>query len=116
MSDAASALPGDERRLLDLLGLAARAGALVTGTDAVRQSVREGEVHGVLLAADASAAQRGKLLPLLQARGVPSRLLFSRQRFGAAIGRGPVSAIGIRNDGFARRLAELADALPTSQD
>ncbi|MDQ3556759.1 MAG: L7Ae/L30e/S12e/Gadd45 family ribosomal protein [Gemmatimonadota bacterium] len=105
-----------ERRVLEMLGLAARAGALVTGTDAVRRSVREGAVQVVLLATDASPTQRQKLLPLLQARGVESLLRFSRERLGAAVGRGAVSAVGVCNEGFARRIAELTAALPSSQD
>lgn len=105
-----------ERQLLDLLGLAARAGALLTGTAAVRQGVRDGEVRTVLLAADASPTQQQKLLPLLEARGVPLRALASRARFGAALGRGPVSAVGICNENFARRIAELASVVTSSAD
>ena len=62
--------PSPERALLDLVGLAARAGALVHGTDATRRAVREGSVLLVLVAGDAAAGQMGKLLPLLEARGV----------------------------------------------
>lgn len=100
------------RRLLDLLGLAARAGAIVTGTDAVRRAVREGGVGRVFLAADAAAGQVGKLTPLLEARRVPFHSLSTRNALGGAVGRGPVSALGLTNQNFARRAGELIAARP----
>ena len=103
------------RRVLDLLGLAARAGALVTGTDTVRQAARDERLHRVFLAEDAAPGQRQKLVPLLQARGVPSYSLFSRVELGSAAGRGPVSAMGIIDVNLARRAGELAEALTKSR-
>jgi len=100
------------RRLLELLGLAARAGAVVTGTDAVRRAVRGDEVALVLLASDAAAGQAGKLLPLLEARRVPYHTLSSRNGLGSAVGRGPVSALGLTNQNFARRAGELIATRP----
>ena len=99
------------RRVLDLLGLAARARGIVTGTDAVRKAAREDHVHRVILADDAAPGQQGKLTPLLEARRVPYHTLFTRDELGAATGRGAVSAIGITDSNFARRTGELVAAL-----
>jgi len=110
------AAPVPERGLLDLLGLAARARALVHGTDATRRSVRDGEIAGVLLAADTSPTQSKKLVPLLEARGVPYAVCLTRGMIGAALGRGDVSAVGLTDRNFARRALELAAALPIPQD
>jgi ribosomal protein L7Ae-like RNA K-turn-binding protein len=103
------------RRLLELLGLAARARAVVTGTDAVRRAVREGEVARVLLAGDAAPGQAGKLTPLLEARQVPFHFLSTRNVLGAAVGRGPVSALGLTNQNFARRAGELLATRPDAR-
>jgi ribosomal protein L7Ae-like RNA K-turn-binding protein len=108
--------PAPERGLLDLLGLAARARALVHGTDATRRSVRDGEIVGVILAADTSQTQSKKLVPLLEARGVPYAVCLTRGAIGAALGRGDVSALGFTDRNFARRALELAAALPIPQD
>lgn len=108
--------PLAERRLLDLLGLAARAGSVVFGTDGVRRGIREGGVGFVLLAEDGSPTQHRKLVPLLEAKGVPYRILLDQERLGAAIGRAPVSAVGLTGQSFARRAAELADAIPFPQE
>jgi ribosomal protein L7Ae-like RNA K-turn-binding protein len=103
------------RRLLELLGLAARARAIVTGTDAVRRAVREGEVARVLLATDAAPGQAGKLTPLLEARQVPFHFLTTRDVLGAAVGRGPVSALGLTNQNFARRAGEFLATWPDAR-
>jgi len=107
--------PPPERALLDLLGLAARARAVVHGTGATRQGVRDGEVAGVLIAADSSPTQTKKLVPLLEARGVPYAACLTRAEIGAAMGQGPVSALGIKDRNFARRALDLAAALRTPQ-
>ena len=105
-----------ERALLDLLGLSARARAVVSGTEGVRNAVREGKVHRVLLAADAAPGQQAKLTPLLEARKIPYHVILSRDALGAAIGRAPVSALGLSNAELARRVAALIAALPSPQD
>lgn len=102
---------GTSRALLSLLGLAARAGALARGTDAARGAARQGTLKGALVAADASPTQRQKLEPLLEARGIPFAVCMSRDELGGALGRGPVSAVGITQESFARRALELAGAL-----
>ena len=99
------------RRVLDLLGLAARASGIVTGIDAVRRAAREDHVFRVILADDAAPGQQGKLTPLLEARRVPFHTQFTRDELGGATGRGPVSAIGITDRNFARRTGELVAAL-----
>lgn len=100
-----------ERQLLSLLGIAARAGALVYGTGAVRQAVREGEAVAVVVAVDSSATQQQKLLPLLRRRGVPAVGVASQDTLGSAVGRGTLSAVGISEASFARRIVELGPPL-----
>jgi ribosomal protein L7Ae-like RNA K-turn-binding protein len=98
------------RRVLDLLGLAARAGGVITGIDSVRRAAREDHVFRVILAEDAAPGQQGKLTPLLEARRVPFHTLFTRDQLGGAVGRGDVSAVGITDGNFARRTGELVAA------
>ncbi|MDB4947364.1 MAG: ribosomal protein [Gemmatimonadetes bacterium] len=105
-----------ERALLDLLGLAARARAVAFGTDSTRQAVRDGDARCVVIAADISPTQLQKLLPLVQARGVPCFSVLTRDEIGAAVGRASVSAVGFTQESFARRAAELAAAIPSPQD
>ena len=98
----------DDRRALDLVGIAARAGHVVFGTERVREAVRTGVVRLVIVASDASANSKDKLVPMLEKRGVPVVERFDRDRLGAAIGRAPVSAVGVTESGIATRLREIA--------
>lgn len=104
------------RAVLDLIGLSARARGLVSGTGAVRNAVREGNVYCVVLARDSAEGQRQKLIPLLDARRVPYQIAFTREELGAASGRAPVSAIGISNPGLASRIGELLASLSVSDE
>jgi len=113
---AAEAGRSPERKLLDLVGLATRAGRVVAGTDSVRKAARDGDVFFVILAADASPTQHAKLIPLLEARKIKHPLLLTRGELGGAIGRGPVAAVGLTDRGFARRAMELAEAFSASPD
>jgi ribosomal protein L7Ae-like RNA K-turn-binding protein len=95
---------------LRLLGLAARAGAIVPGTERVREAARSGRLRLVVIAADASANAKEKLLPLLAKRGVGYIVAANRDALGVAVGRAPLSAVGVSDAGFARRLKALMEA------
>ena len=107
---------GGDRALLSLMGLAARARKLVFGTDMARGAARDGSLAAALVASDASPTQSNKLVPLLQARGIPYAVCLNRADIGAAIGRGPVSAVGFTDPSFARRALELAGSPPQVQE
>jgi len=100
----------DPDAAIRLLGLATRAGAVVPGTAQVRQAVRAGRIRFVVVAADASANSREKLLPLLAARRVRFVVAFDREALGRAVGRAPLSAAGTTDQRFAARVAELLSA------
>ncbi len=92
---------------LSLLGLAARARAVLWGTERVRDGVRAGEVLLVIVAADASENSLDKLVPLLEKRGVPHVVRFNRSQLGDAVGKAPLSAVGLTDASFAARLKDL---------
>lgn len=97
----------DDRTALALLGLAARAGGIAPGTERVREAVRGGRARVAFLATDASANSKDKIVPLLVKHGVPTIERFDRSDLGAAIGRAPVSAIAVLEQGIAGRLRAL---------
>lgn len=91
-----------------MLGLAERAGAVIPGTARVREAVRDGRVRLVLLASDASRNSREKLRPLLNAVGQRFIVIADRATLGAAVGRAPLSAVGVTDAGLADRIDALA--------
>jgi ribosomal protein L7Ae-like RNA K-turn-binding protein len=92
---------------LGLLGMATRAGVVVPGTGRVREAARAGTLRLAVLATDASDNSRGKLLPLLAGRGISHVIQYDRVALGAAVGRGPLSAVGVLDAGLADRLQTL---------
>lgn len=93
-----------------LLGLARRAGAVAPGTDATRRSIRRGEARLILMARDASSVQMDKIRKLIVKRPIPQAVLGDRATLGAAIGKGPTSAIAVTDESFAKLLLDDLEA------
>lgn len=98
-----------------MLGLAARAGAVVPGTERVRQAARGGTLRYAIVASDLTGTGRDKLIPLLEWKEVEHAVRYTRAQLGAAVGRAPLAAVGVTDGSFARRLrvlvAEAAGAI-----
>jgi ribosomal protein L7Ae-like RNA K-turn-binding protein len=73
------------RRCLDILGLARRAGQVVSGFEKVRSALKSGQGAVLLAAADAAEDGAAKIAAL--APGMPVVKLFSGAELGAAFGR-----------------------------
>ncbi|MGE3770692.1 MAG: DUF448 domain-containing protein [Bdellovibrionales bacterium] len=83
-------------RVMDLLGLAKKAGRVALGADSVQQELKKRALCGIIIAADASDSgfndmQQRTSINVLQ---VP----FSAADLGAALGRDNTVYIGLRND------------------
>lgn len=80
---------GLRRRLLELLGLSARAGQAVCGFEKVRAALAGGRVAVLIQAADAAADGRGKLARLARAvdPGLPILAPAGAEALGRALGR-----------------------------
>ena len=94
-----------------MLGLAARAGAALPGTDRVREAARGDGLHFVFVANDASENALDKVVPLLQSRKIPYAIVFDRNALGGAVGRAGISALGITDRKLASRVEELIKEL-----
>ena len=88
-------------RVLELLGLAYRAGAVERGVAATRRALRDGRAQLVLIADDASTSQVKKVMGLMEHRSVPGRRAGGREALGAALGALPLSAVAITRRDFA---------------
>lgn len=97
------------QRCLDAIGLARRAGDLVSGFDQVAASLAGG-ARGVLLEASDAAPHGRQKLQAKQGDG-PVVDLFTRDELGRALGRDAVVHAWIRNGRLATRLLEDAAKL-----
>ena len=90
------------RRALDSLGLARRAGQLMTGLDRIRAWLRSATAAVLVTAVDGAADGRRKLRRL--APHVPLIVAFSRAELGAALGRDEVVHVALAPGALAQRL------------
>ncbi|MFE5319558.1 YlxQ family RNA-binding protein [Paenibacillus sp. NPDC056579] len=86
------------------LGLAMRAGKVVTGEDAVVDSVRKGEAKLVIVAEDASVNTLKKVNDKCITYRVPLQQYGSREQLGASIGKETRVVIAVTDAGFAKML------------
>jgi len=98
----------DERaqKLIALLGLARRAGALAVGFSAVAQQVRRGERPLVIVAVDAGPGQRSRIARWTPVRGLLDDVVTAGD-LARALGREKLSVVGISDPGFAAGILKI---------
>jgi ribosomal protein L7Ae-like RNA K-turn-binding protein len=89
---------------MQLVGLARRAGYVVVGTRAVREAASRGEVCVVVVARDATANARKRLLSLSGRPDVEVIECGTRGSLGRAVGREEAVVVGIGDRGLGRRI------------
>jgi predicted RNA-binding protein YlxR (DUF448 family) len=97
------------RRCLELLGLARRAGLVVTGFERVAERLASGGVAALIESADAAPDGRRRLSG--RARGLPVVALFGREELGLALGRESVVHAALTAGGLADRFLHEAGRL-----
>lgn len=95
-------------RAMQLLGLAMRAGYVVTGEERVLRSIRSDEANLVLIATDAGKNTRKTLVDKARTYDVPIIHRFDRHTLGKAIGKGDRVAVAVNEAGFAAQLLKLS--------
>jgi ribosomal protein L7Ae-like RNA K-turn-binding protein len=93
-----------DRTVLQLVGLARRAGFAVVGTQAVREAARRGELKVVVVAEDATENARKRLRALLEQSDLEVVTIGTRGGLGCAVGRPEAVVVGIRDRGFGLRI------------
>lgn len=102
----------DELNILRFLGLAARAGKVISGYDQVEASVRKGTAKLLIISKDISRNTLSRLLDIGTKEGVtmPDAFSFSTKfELGKAIGKPDRAIVAVTDQGFADKLtAELS--------
>ena len=95
-------------RLLNLLGLARRAGRLAVGFSAVERLVKRGERPLIVVARDIGAAQREKVRRWQPVAGCVEDIVTSAE-LADRLGRQKLAVVGVSDPGFVKGIAELID-------
>lgn len=88
-------------KALARLGLAMKAGKLMSGEEQVLGAIRSGAAKLVVMAADASARTRKVVSDKCRSYAVPLLVGFSRYELGAAIGKPERVLLAVTDRGFA---------------
>lgn len=94
-------------RFLQLLGLATRAGAAVSGGFAVEQSIKNGEAHLVIIAGDASDNTKKHFHDMCVYRDIPILITNDRTQLGRYTGKQERASVSVTDRGFAEKLISI---------
>ncbi len=93
-----------------MLGLAMRAGKLVSGEGKVTDAIRGGKAKLLLLAEDVSQNSAQKFIKMAESRALPCIRCEGMERMGRAIGRPFAATIAVLDASFAAQLQKLAQS------
>ena len=99
----------NEDRILNLLGLAQRAGKLSSGDFIVEKAMKKKTPKLVLLAGNCAANNEKKYIQLAELHHIPLRKVGSKETLGAAIGKEVRVVVAVEDDGFAKALLKEID-------
>jgi len=94
-----------QRRILGYLGLANKAGQVISGGSLVSDAIRSGQKPGLILVATDVSESIGEKIELLAAvHHITCFGILKKDDFGAILGKAPRSAVAIRAGGFVAQL------------
>ncbi len=94
-------------RIYSFLGLATKAGKLLSGEETCERKLKAGKVYLVIVAEDASENTKKKFKNMCDYRKVDIRYFGTKEMLGRFTGKGIRSVIAIADRGFAGRLKEM---------
>lgn len=92
-----------------LLGIAMRAGKLVSGEDATLLDLKKGKLNLVIVAEDASNNTKKLFKDKSSFRNVKCIHFSTKEGLGLSIGKDSRAVIGIKDIGFTNKIVQLMD-------
>lgn len=96
----------NKQKALNMLGLAQRAGKIVTGEEMTLKEIRLEKAKLILLASDAGKNTKKKIKDKSSFYEIPLIQAFTAEEISLAIGK-PRMVAGIMDAGFAKKVQEL---------
>lgn len=94
-------------QLLGILGLAMRAGKVVSGEDLVLKTIKSKKAKFILLSQDAGKNTSKRITDKCETFQIPVYQYGTREELGKAIGKPERVVIAITDAGFARKIKKL---------
>jgi len=96
-------------KVLSMLGLANRAGKIISGEELIIKGIRKGKILLVILSEDISENTRKKISDKCLFYKIPYYTAFKREQLGHAIGKSSRVAIGITERNFVKELEKVLE-------
>ncbi|SEO79991.1 L7Ae/L30e/S12e/Gadd45 family ribosomal protein [Propionispora vibrioides] len=96
-----------EQRVMSLLGLAQKAGKIVSGELAVEKAVRSGKAKLIVVAADGSDNTKKAYQNMAAYYKLPFYEILSKDVLGQCIGKHNRAALAVIDEGFSRSLDSI---------
>ena len=102
-------------RILSMMGLANKAGKLVSGEFASEKAVKDGKARLVIIASDASDNTKKLFYDKCRSYSVPVRVYADKESIGSALGKRTRASTAVTDEGFARSILQKIDDLPPDE-
>ena len=99
----------NEQKIASLLGLAQKAGKIVSGELAVEKAVKSGQAKILILATDCSVATKKNYRDMATYYKVELFELFSKEELGTCIGKVYRAALAVIDAGFSTAVKKILD-------
>lgn len=96
-------------KMFGLLGLAAKAGKLVSGEFSVEKAIKEKKAYLVILAADASENTQKHFSDMCRYRRVPLVVFGTKEELGRCIGKRFRANVAVLDEGFAKSIQKACE-------
>ena len=100
-------------KILSLLGIATKAGSVLSGEFQTEKSVKEGKAYLVIAAGDASDNTKKKFSDMCSYYEVPFYTYANREQLGHCIGKEFRASLAVTNEGLAKSLMKHLDLITT---
>ena len=101
-------------KVLSMLGLAAKAGAIASGEFSTEKSVKEGKAFLVIVADDASENTKKNFLDMTTYYEIPMYTYSNKEMLGHAIGKEFRASIAVNHESFARNIEDKIKSMQES--
>ena len=97
----------NDAKLCGLIGLATKAGRIVSGTDACLETIQKGKVNLILIACDCSERTKSTFYKEAGKYNIAIYEVLSIEEISKAIGKPNKAVIGIKDVGFSNKVISI---------
>lgn len=100
----------NNQKIYSYIGLAMRAGKVVSGDDTTLKELKKGKVHLVIVADDASDNTKKLFKDKSTYRNINQICFSTKAELGLSIGKSPRAVLGIKDKSLSQKILELIEA------